>query len=114
LLTEQENGPHLLAVEELGDVAGLLVQRVGVTTEDRDVALARLGERHLDEFETAALGNRADGKIVDAAKAQRGNLELVWISLGVLGEIIPCLERAILFDEDERRHLHHYRDRRDV
>ena len=38
LLAEQDERAHLLAVEELRDVAGLLVERVSMSAEDRDVA----------------------------------------------------------------------------
>ena len=54
-LTEQQNGAHLLAVQELGNVPGLFVERVGVTPEDRDVTLAWLREGHLDDLDAAAV-----------------------------------------------------------
>ena len=66
---------HLLAADELRDIARLLIECIGVPAEDRNIALARFGERHLHDFDAAAVEHR-EREVVDAAEAERRNLQL--------------------------------------
>ena len=85
-----------------------------MSPEDGDVAFARLGKRHLNEFDAFDALDRADGEIIDAAEAERRNFQLAGIGARIILELLPGLEAAVLGDEDERRALEHDRHRRDL
>ena len=81
--------------------------------EDRNIALARFGERHLHDLDAAAVEHR-EREVVDAAEAERRNLQLAGTGLRGFFKIGPGFEFAVLLHKDERRALDHHCNGRDV
>src|ERR687892_2813722 len=84
-----------------------------MAAEDRDVALARLRERYLQNTDAVAL-QALQREIVDAAEAERRDLQRAGAFPGRLLDVSPGLVRAVLVHEDERWRLDQDRDRHDV
>ena len=111
-MTEQDTQPPNLPD---GDEAlrRSLLKRVGVAAENRNIALGRLGERHLDDLDAAAL-EIFQREVVDTTETECRNLECARLVLGRLLELRPRLVRAVLGHEQERRPLQHDGDGFDV
>jgi hypothetical protein len=104
---------HLLAVDELRDIAGLLEEGIGVPAENGDVALARFGEGNLAYLHPLGV-QVLEREVVHAAETEGRDLQFARVLLRFLLEIGPGRERTILGNEEEGRRLNQHRDRYDV
>src|SRR5262245_44149502 len=83
---KQQDRAHLLSIQKLGDVAGLLIKRISMAAEDRNIPLAWLGKRHLHYLDAGAVKHR-QREIINTAKAEGRYFQLAGIPFGRLFKV---------------------------